>query len=136
MYRFRHRRAVIGVIASLALLLDLFGVAMLGLQGNPSAAAGTIETLIAQSLCTPDGRSALPGVPADPWHHDQPCSLCGVACPMGGGAPVGSFPARPALVEHAPVVVARVVFRQAPAIPSGFALYPSDVVSQAPPHAA
>ncbi|HVZ02050.1 MAG TPA: DUF2946 family protein [Dongiaceae bacterium] len=130
---FRRRRFAIGLIAAYGLLVNLL-VSALGAPAAPSA-ADSLDAFLAQQICASGGDSQHHSDPAAPAHHAPDCPLCGTTCPMGGCAPVSPFIAKLAPVEPA-LTVARVEFHPAPAVRPGFARYPSDAVSQAPPQAA
>jgi len=130
---FRRRRFAIGLIAAYGLLVNLL-VSALAVPQAPSA-ADSLDAFLAQQICAAAGGSQHRSDPATPAHHVPDCPLCGTTCPMGGCAPVSPIVAKLLPVEPT-LTVARVTFREAPASRAGFALYPSDAVSQAPPQAA
>jgi len=130
---FRRRRFAIGLIAAYGLLVNLL-VSALAVPQAPGA-ADSLEAFLAQQICAAAGDSQHRSDPAAPAHHAPDCPLCGTTCPMGGCAPVSPIIAKLAPVEPV-LTVAQVIFHPAPATRPGFALYPSDVVSQAPPQAA
>ncbi|MFO1058889.1 MAG: hypothetical protein U1E53_18220 [Dongiaceae bacterium] len=131
MKQLRHHRPVLGVFASCLLLLNLLIAAASGPQASP-AAADPLGAALARQICASGGDPASRRAPPVPDHHAPQCPLCGTSCPMGSCAPVGPGAARIALIEPTRPFVSAIV-RPAAALRSGFARYPSDVVSQAPP---
>jgi hypothetical protein len=128
----RRRRLTVGLVVAYSLILNLL-VSVLSEQ--KVVATASLDALLAQQICATSEDAQHHPVPPLPGHHKQDCAFCGTSCPMGGCAPVG--PSTPRLLAVAPALaVARIVFGPTNAIDRGATLYPSDAVSQAPPHAA
>ena len=129
----RRRRFAIGLVAAYGLLLNLLLSA--GLAPATPAATDSLDALLAQHVCSTAGDYQHRQDPANPDRHAPDCPLCGTSCPMGGCAPASPIVAKLAPIEPV-LTVARITFHPAPASRAGFALYPSDLVSQGPPQAA
>ena len=129
----RRRRFAIGLVAACGLLINLF--LSVGLMPAAPTAADSLDALLAQHLCSTAGDTQHRNDPGSPARHAPDCPLCGTSCPMGGCAPVSPILAKLVPVEPA-LAVALVTFHPERASRNGFALYPSDLVSQGPPQAA